>query len=232
VVVNAGSPVAMPWIDDVAAVLLPFFGGIEMADAVVDVLLGEVDPGGRLPTTFPVRLTDAPAWEHYAPVDGVQTYREGFAIGYRGHDRGGVAPLFPFGHGLSYGPAEWGDARASADTVDPAVDDVVTVTVPVTATGTRDATVVVQGYVAPVDPPVEREPKALRTWRKVVVPAGTTEEVTLSFGAEAFRRWEPDAADWTVDPGPYDLVLAASATDVRSVVRVLVAPPVGVPSPS
>ena len=221
VVVNAGAPVSMPWLDDVEAVLLPFFGGIEMAEAVAEIVAGDRDPGGRLPTTFPVRLEDAPAWPHYAPVDGKQVYGEGFAVGYRGHDRSGVAPLLPFGHGLSYGEADWGDATASA--TDIGADGEVVVTVPVRATGDRDATVVVQGYVAPIDPPVDREPKALKTWTKVVVPAGTSTDVQLRFGPEAFRRWDAEAGAWTVDAGGYDLVLAASATDIRSTIRVSVA---------
>ena len=221
VVVNAGSPVAMPWADDVTAIVVPFFGGMEMGDAVAEVLLGDADPGGRLPITFPKRLEDAPAWPHYTPVDGVQRYDEGFGIGYRGHDRSGVEPLFPFGHGLSYGDADWGPAEASTTSVPP--DGSVTVTVPVTATGERDATVVVQGYVAPVDPPVDREPKALRTWAKSVVRAHTTEQMTLTFGPQSFRRWDGHAHRWVVDAGSYDLVIAASATDVRSTIRIEVA---------
>ena len=218
VVMNAGSPIAMPWANEVAAIVIPFFGGMEMAEAVADVLLGDADPGGRLPVTFPHRLEDAPAWPHYAPVDGVQRYDEGFAIGYRGHDRTGVEPLFPFGHGLSYGDAAWGEATASTTTLAP--DGSITVTVPVTATGTRDATVVVQGYVAPIDPPVDREPKALRTWSKRVVPAGRTVDVALTFTADHFRRWDASARDWVIDAGDYDLVIAASATDIRSTIRV------------
>lgn len=221
VVVNAGSPVAMPWVDEVAAIVIPFFGGMEMGDAVCDVLFGDADPGGRLPTTFPRRLEDAPAWLHYAPAEGVQRYEEGFGIGYRGHDRSGVEPLFPFGHGLSYGDAAWGEATASATHV--AAGEAVTVTVPVTATGDRAATVVVQGYVAPVDPPVDREPKALRVWSKCGIAAGATREVELTFGADAFRRWDTEQRGWVTDPGSYDLVIAASATDVRSVIRVEVA---------
>jgi beta-glucosidase len=223
VVVNAGAPVAMPWIDDVAAVLLPFFGGMEMAEAVASILVGEVDPGGRLPITFPRRLEDSPAWPYYAPVDGVQRYGEGLHMGYRGHDRSGVAPLFPFGHGLSYGVAEWGEPTLSASRIAPGGS--VTVTVPVRATGDRDATVVVQGYVAPVAPPVDREVKALRTWAKTVVGPGTTATVELRFGAEAFRRWDDVDRRWTIDPGAYDLVIAASATDIRSTVRVHVGEP-------
>jgi beta-glucosidase len=218
VVVNAGAPVSMPWIDEVDAVLLPFFGGMEMAEAVASILTGEADPGGRLPITFPRQLDDSPAWPHYAPVDGVQRYVEGLHMGYRGHDRTGVQPLFPFGHGLSYGASQWGEATASATSLD--AGESVTVSVPIAATGDRDATVVVQGYVAPIDPPVEREVKSLRTWAKGVVPAGATRTFELVFGPEAFRRWDDQAHGWTIDPGAYDLVIAASAADIRSTVRV------------
>lgn len=221
VVVNAGAPVAMPWADEVDAIVLPFFGGIEMADAVVDVLLGDADPGGRLPITFPHRLEDAPAWPTYPPVEGVQHYAEGFNIGYRGHDAGGVAPLFAFGHGLSYGTAEWGSptvVRTEITVGDLTAGETVAVDVSLAAAGVRDATVVVQGYVAAVDPPVEREQKALRAWHKLVVPAGDTATAHLQFGHDAFRRWEPGTG-WVVDPGDYDLVIAASAVDIRGTVR-------------
>lgn len=218
VVVNAGAPVAMPWLDDVAAVLVPFFGGMEMADAVTDVLLGEADPGGRLPITFPRRLEDAPAWPWYAPRDGVQHYGEGFGVGYRGHDRSGIAPLFPFGHGLSYGEVEWGEPSVSTTT--PTDGEHVVVEVPVLGRGSRSATAVVQGYVAPVDPPVDREPKALRTWHKLVVAPGEVATARLDFGPDAFRRWDTAGRSWVVDPGAYDLVIAASATDVHRTVRV------------
>lgn len=220
VVINAGSPVAMPWVDDVAAIVVPFFGGMEAGEAVADVLTGAADPGGRLPTTFPRRLEDAPAWAHYRPVDGVQTYGEGFSMGYRGHDRLGVEPLFWFGHGLSYGSTTWGEPSVSAAEL--VAGESVTVTVPVTASSDRDATVVVQGYVAPVAPPVDREPKSLEAWAKTVVAAGSTTDLELRFGPESFRRWDVDAADWVIDPGDYDLCIAASAGDVRSTVRVRV----------
>ncbi len=214
VIVNAGSPVSMPWIDQVNAVLLPFFGGMEVGEAVADIVTGATDPGGRLPITFPKQLEDCPAWPHYAPVHGVQTYGEGFGMGYRGHDRSGVEPLLPFGHGLSYGQVEWGDASlthtSSAD------GEVFVVTQPVTGGGDRPATVVVQGYVAPVDPPVDREPKALKVWQKLVVEPGETVEVELRFDPTAFRRWSVEDNGWTVDPGRYRLLIAASATDIRS----------------
>ncbi len=216
VVVNAGSPVSMPWLDEVGAVLLPFFGGMELGNAVADILTGATDPGGRLPITFPRRLEDCPAWPHYAPIDGVQTYGEGFAMGYRGHDALDVEPLLAFGHGLSYGDAAWGEPTLDATAADVAAGGSVTVTVPITATGDRSATVVVQGYVSAIDPPVERERKALKTWRKVVVEPGRSVPVGLTFGPQAFRRWDADVGAWVIDPGTHRLLIGASAADIRA----------------
>jgi len=209
VVVNAGSPVAVPWVDDVAAVLVCWFGGNEMADGVADVLLGEVDPGGRLPITFPKALEDTPAWRWYEPVDGVQHYGEGLLMGYRGFDAAGTEPLFPFGHGLSYGEATWGEATLASGSV--AAGEGALVEVPVRCTGDRDATVVVQAYLAgPAGH--DRAPKVLAGFTKAVVPAGTEQVVPVRIPAEAFRRWE---AGWVVDPGAWRVLLGASATDVR-----------------
>jgi beta-glucosidase len=230
VVVNAGSPVTMDWAADddpdrAPAVLTSFFAGQEQAEGLVDVLLGVADPGGRLPTTIPKRLADHPAHLHHRPDHdstgaGTQRYGEGLFMGYRGYDARRLEPRFAFGHGLSYGAARWGDVTASAVTIPR--DGVATVTVPVTATGDRDATVVVQGYVAPVSPTAVRPPKELKTWSKRVVPAGTTTDVVLEFGPDAFHRWDPATNDWLVEPGEYDLVIAASATDERSRVRITV----------
>jgi len=211
VVVNAGSPVAMPWIDDVAAVLVGWFGGIEMADAVVDVLLGEVDPGGRLPITFPKALEDTPAWPWYEPVDGVQRYGEGLLMGYRGFDAAGTEPLFPFGHGLSYGDAQWGEPRLSAEAI--AAGEGVEVHLPLRATGERDATVVVQVYLAGPDG-ADRAPKSLAGFAKAVVAAGPEQTVTVTLPPEPFRRWGDGG--WVVDPGRWRVLVAASADDVRA----------------
>ncbi|MET0663764.1 MAG: glycoside hydrolase family 3 C-terminal domain-containing protein [Ilumatobacteraceae bacterium] len=234
VIVNAGSPVTMDWAtgdDGAPAVLTSFFAGQEQAEALVDVLLGVADPGGRLPLTIPMRLDDHPARENEGTTEGmygkpVQRYEEGLDVGYRGYEHRGIAPRFAFGHGLSYGAASWGAPTADRTTVS-AADPAVTVTVPITASGDRPATVVVQGYVAAIDPKVERPAKELRAFAKVVVDPGaqpdTTETVaTLTFDDRSFARWDTPGAEWVVDPGDYDLVIAASATDERSRLRITV----------
>lgn len=222
VVVNAGGPVALPWLEEVDAVLLASFGGQGTGPAVTDVLLGEADPGGRLPVTYPVRLEDAPAWPHYAPVDGVQTYGEGRLFGYRGHDASGVAPALPFGHGLSYGPSTWGEARLSSGADGSvAADEGVTVAVDVTATGDRPATEVVQVYVTHPHP--DQPPKALAAFAKTVVAPGATATVEVAVPAAAWRRWDLATGGWVVDPGPRQLLVAASAADVRSTLTIDIA---------
>ena len=135
-------------------------------------------------------------------------------MGYRGYDARGIEPRFAFGHGLSYGNAEWGEPTVSATTIE--VGDHVTVTVPVAAIGDRDATVVVQAYVAPVSPRAQRPPKELKAWAKVVVVAGTSQDVSLDLGPDAFHHWDTATSAWTIEPGDYDIVIAASANDERA----------------
>jgi beta-glucosidase len=230
VIVNAGSPVTMDWADDAApdpapAVLTSFFAGQEQAEGLVDVLLGDADPGGRLPTTYPVRLEDHPAYLHHRPDhdgdgNGVQRYGEGLFVGYRSYDARALPTRFAFGHGLSYGTSTW--SAPSVDRTSIADDGTVGVRVSITCTSERPVTEVVQGYVAPVDPPCVRPPKELRAWSKVVVDPSATSEVELHFGPEAFRRWDPASGGWRVEPGDYDLVVAASAEDERGRVRITI----------
>lgn len=211
VVVNAGSPVAMPWLDEVAAVIIAYFGGQGTADALVDVLVGDVDPGGRLPITYPRRLEDTPAWPFYAPVDGIQRYGEGLLMGYRGFDASAVEPLLHFGHGLSYGTAEWGEAVVAAPVVAAGRDMEVVIDVPVRVSGDRAATVVVQGYLAAPESRVDRAPKQLAAFAKLVVDPGTEAVASLRLGWGAFRRWDPTEQAWVVDPGRYEVIVARSA---------------------
>ena len=222
VVVNAGSPVSMPWADDVSAIVTTFFAGMEQADALVDVLTGVADPGGRLPITYPKRLEDCPAWPYYFPVDGVQSYGERWRMGYRGYEAAGTEVLFPFGHGLSYGDVSWISATASATEISPGGR--VTVQVELVNTGARAGTAVVQGYVAARSiasdgmgglEAQDRPAKELRAWAKVSLGAGESATAEVRFPALAFRRWDSDAHGWVTDAGSYELVLCASATDER-----------------
>jgi len=218
VVVNAGSPVEMGWAERAAAVVQVWFGGQEMGPALASVLLGEDDPGGRLPHTIPVHLEDHPAASTYPSTGGVLRYHEGRLAGHRWYDAQRIEPRFPFGHGLSYADFTWGAAAVDViggTTSKPSVR----VRVPVTNTSERDGKQVVQLYVRP--PRGSGRPDLeLKAFAKVEVPAGATVDVDLDLDAVAFRHWDDDAAGWTVDPGTYELVVAASSRDHRSTVAV------------
>ena len=147
VVVNAGAPVHLPWADDVAAVLWSWFGGEQMGPGIADVLTGAEEPGGRLPTTIPERLEHSPAHDNFPGENGELRYGEGLFMGYRGYEHRCITPRFPFGHGLSYTEFEYGAPAISEVTFAPG--ESVTVSVPVTNTGDRTGSEVIQCYVAP-----------------------------------------------------------------------------------
>lgn len=223
VVVNAGAPVAMPWINDVGAVLIGFFGGMEMGRAIAGVIAGDVDPGGRLPVAYPKRLEDSPAMRDYAPVGGVQNYTEGEWFGWRGQARVGIEPLIPFGHGLSYGDASWGAPRVAVDRAWPRC----TVTVPVSCTSARPVTVVVQCYVRRAG---DTNPPRLAGWTKHEVAAGSYREFIVDIPWTAFRRWNPRKRTWHVAGGTWEVLVAASSLDVRSTLTVEIGESESVPS--
>ncbi|GHH33680.1 beta-glucosidase family protein [Streptomyces candidus] len=208
VVVNSGSPVEMPWREEVAAVLLSWFPGQEGGAALAEVLLGAQEPGGRLPTTWPAALADVPVTQ-VTPVDGELPYQEGVFIGYRAWDRSGAVPAYPFGHGLGYTTWEYG----------PAVLDGTTVTVRVRNTGTRAGREVVQAYVAPTADTVERPARWLAAFASVAAEPGEEVEVTLVLPRRTFEVWDEGAGAWEFVEGPYEVRVGRSLTDVRSVVR-------------
>jgi len=205
VVVNAATPVLMPWADRVDAILVAGLPGQEGGSALADVLLGIQEPSGRLVTTWPTADGATPAWS-VAPVDGALPYEEGPFVGYRGHaaDRA-PAPLFWFGHGLGYGDWEYLDARADTSGAAP------TVTVTLRNTGDRPSREVVQVYLSPVE---ADQPVRLVGWAAEEVPAGSSAEVPVRCDVRMWRRWDDASGNWaTLDGG--ELLVARGLGDVR-----------------
>ncbi|GAA3554492.1 glycoside hydrolase family 3 C-terminal domain-containing protein [Nonomuraea rosea] len=200
VVVNAGSPVEMPWTEEVAAVLLTWFPGQEAGTALARVLFGDAEPGGRLPTTWPRRLEDAPV-TNVTPVDGVVPYDEGAFIGYRAWERSGRTPAFWFGHGLGY--TTWSyDSIAAEGT---------SVTVAVTNTGPRPGREVVQIYVS------DDSGRWLGGFDVVEADPGETVITTVFLPERAFQTWSDG---WRTAEGEYTLQAAHSVADPRLSVTV------------
>jgi beta-glucosidase len=208
VVVNAGSPVEMPWRDEVAAVLLVWFPGQEAGAALADVLTGVTEPGGRLPTTWPVVAADCPVLD-VEPVDGVLAYDEGIFLGYRAWQRReGPAPAYWFGHGLGY--TDW--AYDGVD-VQPASDpDIAEVTVRVRNTGSRAGREVVQVYLSAEAPEPERPVRWLAGFAGVCAGPGEAVAATVRVPRRAAEVWDDG---WALVPGSYRVEVGRSAADIR-----------------
>ncbi|GHA86953.1 beta-glucosidase [Streptomyces chryseus] len=204
VVVNAGSPVELPWREDVAAVLLGWFPGQEGGAALADVLLGAEEPGGRLPTTWPAAFADAPVTE-VVPTGGELHYREGLFIGYRAWDRAGTAPAYAFGHGLGYTTWEYESLE-----VTPAKAKV-----RVRNTGSRTGREVVQIYLAPQADTVERPARWLAGFASVEAGPGEWAETEIALPARAFEIWDEEAGAWSFVPGVYEVRASRSLADPR-----------------
>ncbi|MGY4644851.1 glycoside hydrolase family 3 C-terminal domain-containing protein [Cellulomonas sp. URHB0016] len=206
VVVNAATPVLMPWLDEVDAVLWAGLPGQEGGHAVAAALLGDLEPAGRLVTTFPAADGAAPAWS-VTPVDGDVEYAEGTFIGYRGHWAGTApAPAFWMGHGLGYATWDYTDAAVSQDGTSPEVS------VTVTNTGERDSREVVQVYL---EPSSSDEPVRLVGWAAVPVAAGASARVRVQTDDRLWRAWDTGSGTWTRIADGGRLLVARGLGDVR-----------------
>lgn len=214
VVLQTGAPVTMPWLPQVAAVLQAWYPGQECGNAIADVLFGAVDPSGRLPQTFPVRLEDNPTFIHYPGENGRVRYGEGLFVGYRYYDAKRLAPLFPFGFGLSYTTFAYGDLRLSSDTSTPG--DELTATLDLTNTGARAGHEVVQLYVRDPQARLARPEKELKAFAKVRLEPGATTTVSLTLGMRALAYYDDAQAAWVADAGTFEVLVGASVDDIRA----------------
>jgi beta-glucosidase len=211
VVVNAATPILMPWRDQVDAILWAGLPGQEGGHAVAAALLGEIEPAGRLVTTFPTDDAATPAWS-VTPVDGKVTYDEGPFIGYRGHYAGRApAPAFWLGHGLGYSTWEYGEPRVSLD------GDSATVSVPVTNTGERTSREVVQVYFQPVEPD---QPVRLVGWQPVEAAPGESVTADVTTNPLLWRRWDADRNGWSQLSRTGELLVARGLGDIQRSIKV------------
>lgn len=224
IVVNiSGNAVAMPWVDKVPAIVQAWFLGSEGGNALASVLTGDVNPSGKLPMTFPARLSDvgAHAVGQYPGTprnDGSNIvdieYREGIFVGYRWADKNKIQPLFPFGHGLSYTTFDYG--KATIDKTEGSADDVFTVSIPVTNTGDRAGREIVQLYVSDLKTTLPRPVKELKGFKKISLEPGQTETVTFEISRDDLSYFDADKHAWVVDPGKFEALVGASSRDIRS----------------
>ena len=215
VVLNAGSPLHMNWLDDVAAVVQAWYLGQETGSAIADVLFGDVNPSGKLPTTFPRRLQDNPAYLNYPGENGQVLYGEGLFIGYRYYDKKGIAPLFPFGYGLSYTTFAYSNLKLSKPKY--AAGDTVQFSVDVENTGSRAGKEIVQVYVRDVQSRLTRPEKELKAFAKVSLEPGATKTVTFTLDKETLSYYDPKSKRWVAEAGEFQVLVGSSSRDIHLV---------------
>ena len=222
VVVNiSGNAIAMPWVNEVSAIVHDWYIGSEAGPALAAILMGDANPSGKLPFTFPIKLEDNSAhalgefvYERSNEIVDVK-YNEGIFVGYRWADKQKkVKPLFAFGHGLSYTTFEYG--QAMTDKKEMAMDGILTITVPVTNTGNREGAEVVQLYISDLKSSLPRPIKELKGFQKIKLAPGETKEVTFTIAKDALSFYDDAQQAWIAEPGKFEAIVAASATDIKS----------------
>jgi beta-glucosidase len=220
VVTSGGGVDTNGWLADVPALVQAWFPGEEGGTALAEILLGDVNPSGRLPATFERRFEDNPVHASYYPEPGTRRieYKEGVFVGYRGYEKNGTKPLFAFGHGLSYTTFRYGDLTLTPERTS---DGTVEVSFDVTNTGTRAGAEVVQVYVAEKAPRVPRPPKELKGFAKVGLKPGETQRVTVKLDPRAFSYYDVRGAQWQADAGEFEVLVghASDAIERRATVR-------------
>ena len=219
VVIVSGNAVAMPWVREVPAIVEAWYSGTEAGHALASILFGDVNPSGKLPFTFPARLEDnsAHALGEY-PGDSINvSYNESIFVGYRWADKQKKArPLFPFGHGLSYTTFAYGKPIADKKTLLPG--ETITFTLPVKNTGMREGQEVVQLYISDKKSSLPRPVKELKGFSKVHLAPGQEKTVTFTIDKEALSFFDDTKHEWVAEPGKFEALIGASATDIKGVV--------------
>lgn len=213
VVLAGGSPVEMPWADDVKGILNSYLGGQAGGSAVADLLTGRANPSGKLAETYPMRLEDTPCYGNYPGEGRTALYREGIYVGYRYYDKMQREVRFPFGFGLSYTQFKYSALKLSSREMDDAKE--LKVTFKVKNTGDMDGAEIAQVYISDAESTVYKAPQELKGFVKVFLKAGEEKQVTVTLDHRAFAYYDPDLGDWNVEDGVYHILVAASSRDVR-----------------
>ncbi|MFL2530461.1 MAG: glycoside hydrolase family 3 C-terminal domain-containing protein [Porticoccaceae bacterium] len=213
IILTNGSAIAMPWVNEVTAILETWLGGQAGAGAIADAVFGKVNPSGKLAETFPVRLEDSPAYLNFPGEDGQVIYGERMFVGYRYYDKRNIEPLFPFGHGLSYTDFAYSNLKLSS--TDITENDQLQVTLTVTNTGKVKGKEVIQLYVGDKESTVQRPIQELKAFDKIELEPGESKEVSLTLNNRDFSYYSKVYDRWLAESGEFDILIGSSSRDIR-----------------
>ena len=226
VLLNVAGPVELAGlIEDIDALVMLYFPGMEGARAAADILFGAVSPSGKLPLTFPRTYRDTPTAFNFPGEFGQVNYGEGIFVGYRYYDYKGIEPLFPFGFGMSYSAFRFSNAKASREVYHYDSGETLTVSIDVTNVGDREAKETVQLYVRDKKATLLKPEKELKGFAKVSLMPGETKTVVMTLGERSFASYDTQLGQWTVEPGAYELMLGNSSRDISAVLSITVEGP-------
>ena len=209
VVLINGTPLAMPWINEVRAVIEAYYPGQEGGNAIANVLFGKVNPSGKLPETFPMRLEDNPSFGNFPGENNVVNYKEGIYIGYRHYDTRKITPLFPFGHGLSYTEFEYSELKLKSDTKG------ITVKCDIENTGKFAGSEVVQIYIRDIESSIDRPEKELKAFKKIFLNPGEKKSIDIKITKDDLSFFSEELKKWVFEPGKFEILVGSSSRDIR-----------------
>jgi len=224
IILLSGNAVAMPWVEDVKGIIQAWYPGSEGGRAIADVVSGDINPSGKLPFTFPVKLEDngAHAFDEisYPGIDDKQVYKEDIFVGYRWHDTKKLVPLFEFGFGLSYTSFRINSAQTNRNKY--SGNDNIVVTVEIENTGEREGAEVIQVYSHDVISSVRRPLKELKGFRKVYLAPGENKSVELTIPVSDLAFWDEELNNWNIETGEFKLMVGVSSRDIKEVLDITV----------
>lgn len=212
VVLSNGSPIEMPWIDKVKAVLETYLGGQAIGEAIADILFGDFTPSGKLAETFPMELSHNPSYLNFPGEGDLVEYKEGLFVGYRYYDTKNIKPLFPFGYGLSYTNFEYSEIKLSKEEI--MDNETINVSVKVKNTGKVSGKEIVQLYVRDMEKSVIRPDKELKGFEKIELDVGEEKTVTFVLDKRAFAYYNTKIKDWYVENGGFEILIGKSSQQI------------------
>lgn len=209
IVLSNGSPILMPWKDKVKAIITGYLGGEAGAKAMINCILGKINPSGKLAETYPKKIEDTPCFENYPGTELTVEYKESIYVGYRFYDTTNIDVLFPFGYGLSYTTFTYSNLKINQK------KDKIIVTFKIKNTGNFKGKEIAQLYISQENPKTFKSKKELKGFEKIELEAGEEKEISITLNNDSFEYYNPEIKRWAIEEGTYKILIGKSSRDIE-----------------